>query len=51
MRRGQSAQCRRQLTVTQAAAALANQHFIFPVNTYTDVTTHSKPEQGSQLVQ
>lgn len=24
----------------QAAAVLANQHFIFPVNTCTDVTVH-----------
>lgn len=33
-------QCGRQLAVRQAAAVLANQHFIFPVNTCTDVTVH-----------
>lgn len=35
-----------QLTVRQAgkkARVLANQHFIFPVNTYTDVSIHFRP--------
>lgn len=53
-RRGQSAVWESaQLTVRQAgrqAAVLANQQFIFPVNTYRDLTIHFRPWLGVSTV-
>lgn len=41
---GESAQLSE--TSRQTGAVLANQQFIFPVNTYTDLTIHFRPWPG-----